>query len=201
MEEDFWDNVLTAIDLSLIPDRIIEYFIGCGITTDVLIHSNISDRCIGKMSEYQETRIKLGSRMYEIDSYSDVDFANFICNHVEDYMPISILLEHRKSSNPMKKQIVEYAVSNNSINGDVVGYVQNCMRSEELRTTQDREKILAAYNEKNPILFVGISKNLFVDGNILEELSVIDSIKYAKYIRRNALKTIEIKRMLCSNNY
>ncbi len=191
----FWESILDFLSPESF-NSVFEYLVDEDIAVCKMGHMDLEDDKLEILSGYvEEALFTLAKRIYKGKQYSVDEFCDLLKKHDTGVILDQLLLVI--PNNDEKKKALYYFYSQKEEYGSKIIELINV---EKLIVTENIDEIQKAFESKNYLFYLAISKNLFTPSDILEELSKIKGMKFASEIRTNSQNTKRIKDNFISIN-
>lgn len=188
--EAFWDSLIFLIDPKAIDAICFEYFMQNNVALEKLSHLELKDNQLKILAtKYNEACMTLLKRLYT-SSYSEDEFCEFISICTDEYS-FKYILSIPKQMDHKKQKLYDVINNRNDLSKELKTIALKQYNSDILENTDNVDFIKKCYIQMEPNYLLSISKNINTPIYILEELKVIQGIKYASTIRKNSLDTIK----------
>ncbi len=189
-KEEFWNSLIFFIDPKAIDTRCFEYFVQYNVALEKLSHLKLEDEQLKVLApKFDEACITFMMRLYN-DSYSDEEFYEFISTCKNEYA-FKYILSVPKQMNYKKQKLYDVIKNRNDLSEKLKAFAFKQYNSDILKNTDNISYIIEFFTKMEPEYLLSISKNINTPINILENLKIIQGVKYASIIRKNSLETLK----------
>lgn len=199
LEEQFWDQSLQYLEYNPGLDELLNYLIDNRIALLTLGHLSLPDQFLWRLvDDVDEAILTLGKRYYQNQKYSIEDFIWFLNKyHNKPWLWDSLLhgelLGYGCSPDAGKSTILVKLLFAKTDFDDLKRYVIQTRIAKRLEKTSCQKLLLKYYRTNNPYYWRAIASNPAAPSFLLQELSIVEKVKYASQIRNLAKINLECK--------
>ena len=136
-----------------------------------------------------EAVITIGKHYYRSPDVSNSDFADYIEKYKAKYLLLSSLIHILDLKNQKTDIFIDILKTSNYKN-ELTKLCSDLIAEKKLAVTEDIAWINETASTGNPRFLRAISRNYHTPTSILQKLSTVEKIKYAKAIRHNAINNL-----------
>lgn len=196
-----WEVLIGQLLPNDLPDEVLNYLIENKIYLDGLCHMKLADKWLLKIFDVDnscdEALLTVGQRYF--DNRTEEEFVTFIDTYKNKtlycYLLKKIIIVKTYTKNILNKSelLIDAACKVFVKDYLVVELAKQLKSYIKLLYTKNEADFVQAYNDKAPLDLLAISLNPKCPQNILNKLSKMHGIKYAKIVRENSLKRLTQK--------